>query len=124
MTLQRIAYIGIALAAAAAFALAADVTGTWTATFETQVGTQNYTYVFKQEGTKLTGVAKSAFAEAETQITEGSVNGDDITFVENLNFQGMPLRIVYKGKISGDTIELVRNVADIADEKATARRSK
>jgi hypothetical protein len=124
MTLQRIAHAAIGLAALAAFALAADVTGTWTATFETQVGTQNYTYVFKQDGTKLTGVAKSAFAEAETEITEGSVNGDDIAFVENLNFQGMPLRIVYKGRISGDTIELVRNVADIADEKATARKSK
>jgi hypothetical protein len=107
-----------------AFALAADVTGTWTATFETQVGTQEYTYVLKQEGTKLTGVAKSAFAKAETPITEGSVTGDDIAFVENLNYEGTPLRIVYKGKISGDTIALVRNVAEIEDEKATAKKAK
>jgi hypothetical protein len=111
--------IGLALTA---FAFAADVTGTWTARFDTQVGVQEYTYVLKQEGSKLTGVAKSKFAEAETEITEGSVNGDDITFVENLNFQGMPLRIVYKGKVSGDSIQLTRNVAEIADETATAKR--
>jgi hypothetical protein len=117
-------HLAIGLAALAAFAFAADITGTWTATFETQVGTQNYTFVLKQDGTKLTGVAKSAFAEAETQITEGTVNGDDVSFVENLNFQDMPLRITYKGKISGDTIEFVRNVADIADEKATAKKAK
>ena len=36
----------------------------------------------------------------------------------------MPLRIVYKGKVSGDTIEFVRNVLEIADEKATAKRAK
>jgi hypothetical protein len=106
----------------AAAAWAADVTGTWTATFDTQIGAQPYTFVFKQEGTKLTGKASNGMANAETEISEGMVNGDEITFVENLDFQGMPLRIVYKGKISGDKIELVRNVAEIADERATATR--
>jgi opacity protein-like surface antigen len=124
MTTKRWMQAAVLLVALAAFAFAADVTGTWTATFDTQVGVQEYTYVFKQEGTKLTGVAKSAFAKAETPITEGAVNGDDITFVENLNFQDMPLRIVYKGKIAGNTIELTRNVADLGDEKATAKRAK
>jgi hypothetical protein len=112
------------LLALAAFAWAADVTGTWTVTFDTQVGSQEYAFVLKQEGTKLTGVAKSAFAKTETPITEGAVNGDEITFVENLTYEGMPLRIVYKGKISGDTIEFNRNVLEIADEKGTAKRAK
>lgn len=112
----------VLLAAMAAFAFAADVTGTWTATFDTQVGSQAYTYVFKQEGTKLTGKAISAFAKAETPITEGSVNGDDITFVEDLNYEGMPLHIVYKGKISGNEIKFIRNMADIANEEATAKK--
>ncbi len=125
MTLKnRLMHMVVALAALAAFAFAADVTGTWTATFETQVGTQSYTFMFKQDGSKLTGKAKNAFANAETEISEGMVNGDDVSFIENLNYQGMPLRIVYKGKVSGDTIEFTRNVAEIADEKATAKRSK
>lgn len=124
MNWNRLLHVAIGLVALAAFAFAADITGTWTATFETQVGTQSYTYMFKQDGTKLTGKAKSAFANAETEITEGMVNGDDVSFVENLNYQGMPLRIVYKGKISGDTIQFTRNVADNADEKATAKRAK
>lgn len=124
MSLNRVMRIAVVLAALAAFALAADVTGTWTATFETQVGTQPYTYVLKQEGTKLTGIAKSEFAKAETEITEGTVNGDDISFIENLNYEGMPLRIVYKGKISGDTINLTRTVIEGADENAVAKRAK
>ena len=46
------------LIAFAAVAIAADVTGTWTASFDTQVGPQSYTYTFKVTGGKLTGTAK------------------------------------------------------------------
>jgi len=35
----------------------------------------------------------------------------------------MPLRITYKGKISGDEIKFTRNVADIADEPFVAKQS-
>ena len=100
----------------------ADITGAWTASFDTQIGIQSYTYTFKVDGNKLTGRLKSQFTDGEIQ--EGTINGDDITFVENLTFEGMPLRIVYKGKIVGDEIKLSRNVADIATEEATAKRVK
>ena len=103
-------------------AFAADITGTWTASFDTQVGVQNYTYTFKVDGNKLTGHMKSQYSD--TDIQEGTIKGDDISFVENLTFQGMDLRIVYKGKISGDEIKLTRNVADIATEEAVAKRAK
>jgi hypothetical protein len=102
--------------------LAADFNGTWTAAIDTQVGVQNYTYTFKVDGEKLTGKTKSQFGESE--ITAGVVKGDDITFVENLNYEGMPLKITYKGKISGDEIKFTRNVADISDETFVAKRVK
>ena len=104
------------------FAFAADFNGTWTAAIDTQVGVQNYTYTFKVEGEKLTGKTKSQYGESE--ITEGVVKGDDISFVENLNYEGMPLRITYKGKIAGDEIKFIRNVAELADEPFVAKRSK
>ncbi len=104
------------------FAFAADITGTWTASFDTQIGVQSYTYTFKVEGNKLTGHVKSQYSDGD--ISEGTVKGDDISFVENLTFEGMPLRIVYKGKISGEEIKLTRNVADIATEEAVAKRAK
>ena len=102
--------------------LAADITGTWTASFDTQIGVQNYTYTFKADGNKLTGRVKSQYSDGE--ISEGTVNGDDISFVENLTFEGMPLRIVYKGKMSGDEIKLTRVVAETFTEEAVAKRSK
>jgi hypothetical protein len=112
------------LVAVCSIAFAADFNGTWTAAIETQIGVQNYTYTFKVEGEKLTGKCKSQYGE--TEITEGVVKGDDISFVENLNYEGMPLKIVYKGKISaaGDEIKFSRNVADFADEPFVAKRPK
>ena len=103
-------------------AFGADVTGKWTASFETQIGTQNYTYDFKVDAGKLTGTAKSQ--AGETKIEQGVVNGDDISFVENLDYQGQALKIVYKGKISGDEIKFSRNVADIVTEELVAKRAK
>ena len=110
-----------ALAAGTA-AFGADISGTWTASFETQVGTQNYTYTFKVEGNKLTGTAKSNLGEAT--IDMGTVNGDDVTFVEHLNYQGMQLDIPYKGKVSGDEIKFTRKVGDVATEEVVAKRVK
>jgi hypothetical protein len=107
---------------AAATTFAADVSGTWTASFDTQVGAQNYTYTFKVENGKLTGTAKSNLGEGT--ITGGTVNGDDIAFTENLTYQGMMLQIPYKGKISGDEIKFTRTVVEGITEDLVAKRVK
>jgi hypothetical protein len=106
----------------AVLAPAADVSGKWTAQFDTQIGVQKYTYEFKVDNGKLTGKAVSE--NGESAIQDGKVSGDDITFVETLNFDGQPLRITYKGKIAGDEIKFTRNVADMATEELVAKRSK
>ena len=124
MIKHRILLSAILAAVMATASFAADVTGTWTASFDTQIGVQKYTYTFKVAGNKLTGKAKSELAGTETEIVEGTVNGDDISFVENLNFQDMPLRIVYKGKLAGDEIKLTRTILDMFTEEAVAMRVK
>ena len=103
-------------------ARAADIAGKWTASFDTQIGVQNYTYTFKVDGAKLTGTAESQFGK--TEITEGTVKGDEISFVESLNYEGNALKIEYKGKISGDEIKFTRNVADMVTEEIVAKRVK
>jgi hypothetical protein len=103
-------------------ARAADIAGKWTASFDTQIGVQNYTYTFKVDGAKLTGTAESQFGK--TEITEGTVKGDEISFVESVNYEGNALKIEYKGKISGDEIKFTRNVADMVTEEIVAKRVK
>lgn len=106
-------------------AKAADITGQWTATFETQVGTQTYTYDFVVKDGKLTGKIKSSLSDAPTDVQDGQVTGDTVTFVENLSFQGMDVRIVYRGKIvSADEIKFTRDVAEFATEELVAKRVK
>jgi len=122
MTRSAFLLIAVLAFAGALPAFSADATGTWTASFDTQVGVQKYTYTFKVEGSKLTGRAKSD--NGDTEIQDGKVNGDQITFVENLNFQGMPLRIEYTGKLAGDEIKFTRKVADVATEELVAKRVK
>ena len=122
MTRSRFLLLTLLAIAAALPAFSADASGTWTASFDTQVGVQKYTYTFKVDGNKLTGRAKSD--NGDTEIQEGKVNGDQISFVENLNFQGMPLRIEYTGKLSGDEIKFTRKVADVATEELVAKRVK
>ena len=112
------AALGLALGAPA---FGADVTGKWTGSVETQVGVQNYTYDFKVDGDKLTGTAESQFGKSE--IAEGSVKGDDISFVENRTVQDQKLRIEYKGKISGDEIKFTRKVLDSSAD-FVAKRAK
>lgn len=121
---RNIAIVAALALLATAAAFAADVTGTWTASFETQVGTQNYTYTFKVDGGKLTGTTKSNLSETASAITNGTVNGDDISFTENLNYQGMQFQIPYKGKISGDEIKFTRTVVEGTPEDLVAKRVK
>jgi hypothetical protein len=114
----------VAILALAALLRAADPSGRWTATFMTEVGEQQYTFEFKVKGSMLTGTAKSNLL-GESELQEGKVDGDKISFVENANFQGMPLKITYSGTMtSADEIAFTRNVADIANEKLVAKRVK
>jgi hypothetical protein len=101
----------------------ADVAGTWTATFTTQIGEQTYTYVFAVDGTTLTGTAKSSLSEMPSEIKDGKVDGDMISFVENLNYQGMDLVITYKGTVAGDEIKFTRMVGEFATEELVAKRA-
>jgi hypothetical protein len=56
------------------------------------------------------------------EISDGKIEGDDLSWVEMLKYQDMDLRIVYKAKLSGDELKISRNVADIATEEGVAKR--
>ena len=124
MTLQRLAASFAALSLWSFAVLAAgapDISGTWTASFDTQVGKQEYTYTFVVKGSEVTGRTKSA--NGDTPITEGKVEGNKVSFVENLTYQGMPLRVVYTGTIvSAEQIDFTRDVGGVATEMLTAKR--
>src|SRR5262245_33144075 len=95
---------------------AADVTATWKAEFDSQIGHLKYTYTLKQDATNLTGRANSEVNDQkrEAELKEGKVDGDKISFVEMLNFQGNDIRISYNGTISTNEMKLTREVGTFA----------
>ena len=120
--LRNTVVLTILAAGLALTAWAADLTGQWTATFNTQIGEQHYTYTFKVDGEKLTGTAKSD--RGTTDITNGTIKGDQISFDESLDFNGQTIPIKYTGTVSGDSIKLHRTVGDFAEEDLVANRVK
>ena len=121
-TIGTVATAAIAPAAAIAAAPTADISGTWTTSFDSQVGQQTYTYTFQVDGRALTGHSKSNIGESDLK---GTVDGDKVTFVENLNYQDMTLAITYTGQIvSADEIKFKRDVAGQGGEEFTAKRQK
>lgn len=103
-----------------------SVAGTWKAQFDSQIGVQKYTYVFKVDGTNVTGTATSErdMGTNTVAITDGKVNKDEISFVEPLKFGDNEISIEYKGKIAGDEIKFHRKVGDVAEEDIVAHRVK
>lgn len=84
---------------------AADITGKWKGTAEGPNGTIERTFVFKQEGTKLTGETASEYAGQST-IDDGRAEGDNISFSIVAKFQGNEMKLSYKGRVTGDEMTL------------------
>ena len=103
-----------------------DISDVWHAEFDTQIGMQKYDYTFKVSDGKLTGKAATTGMDGEkreTDLTEGKVSGDTVTFVEPLKFGDNDIRIEYTGKIKGDEIAFKRKVGDFATEDLVAKRT-
>jgi enterochelin esterase-like enzyme len=114
----------LTLALASLSALAADISGTWKAEFDTQRGLQKYTFALKQDGTKVTGKAsvEREGEKREAELKDGKIDGDTVTFIEPLKIQDNKVAITYTGKISTNEIKFTRKVGDFGSSEATAKR--
>lgn len=83
--------------------MGADISGNWKGTAEGPNGTIERTFNFKQDGTKLTGETTSEFT-GQSKIEDGKVEGDNITFSIKAKFQENEMKLVYKGKVTGEQI--------------------
>jgi hypothetical protein len=93
--------IGITLTIAA-LALGADVTGKWTGEMQTRGETVTATFVFRNEGGKVTGTMTSP--RGEVALEDLKVEGDQISFTSTAG----NARVIFKGAVSGDEIKMSR----------------
>jgi hypothetical protein len=83
---------------------AADLNGKWFAEYQSPNGqTRQSTFTFVVKGDTLTGTVAST--RGESQIENGKVNGDEISFSVTRNLGGNDVKFQYKGKVSGDEIK-------------------
>ncbi len=116
---------GLLLGMLALTAMAADVSGKWTAQVPGRGGqTREQTFNLKVDGSTLTGTVSGRMGD--TPIAEGKVDGDQISFSQTMEFNGNSVKLVYKGTISGDEIKFTR-MRDGADggqaQTFTAKRA-
>jgi opacity protein-like surface antigen len=95
---------GLLMALSAATALAADVSGTWTADSTTPNGDSfQLTFTLKQDGAKLTGTVQGSQGDA-IDISNGKVDGDKISF--DVLFNGMTISHAGTVNAAGDEIKM------------------
>ena len=89
---------------------APSATGNWTWTVPGRNGgaERKMSLTLTQAGEKLTGKLSSpgrdGGAARETEITDGTVKGADVTFSVTREFNGTKMTSKYSGKVSGDAI--------------------
>ena len=98
----------VVLLALVGSAWAADVAGKWVAQVEGRQGTVENTFDFKVNGAELTGTMNTGRGEVE--ISEGKIEGDEISFAIVRSFGENEMKILYKGKVAGDEITFTREM--------------
>ena len=82
---------------------AADPTGKWTAEFQGRNGnTMTVTMNLKASGDKLTGTVSGRSGEID--ISDGKVDGDNLSFTVVREYNGNQFKQNYQGKLDGDVI--------------------
>lgn len=97
-----IAVVAVFVAASNAFAQQAGA-GTWDFTTISPEGEFKSTLVIREEGGKLVAVGKSA--QGERPYDSVAIEGERITMIITISYNGSPMVITYTGKVGKEKME-------------------
>jgi hypothetical protein len=97
-------FIALTALLAATAVSAADIDGKWVG----MVGQSSITFEFKAMGNKLTGTLDNSAAPGATEIQEGKIDGDTISFHVMRTLNDAETRVEWTGKLTGDELKLQR----------------
>jgi len=111
--MKKILNLALALPLAAALLaaplMAADATGKWEASVPGRGGEMTMTFDLKADGDALSGTVGNE-RMGESEITDGKVEGDTVSFKQVLEMGPRKMTFSYTGKIAGDEMELTRTM--------------
>jgi hypothetical protein len=83
---------------------APDATGNWKGAFDFQGTSVPLTFHLTATAGALAGTVEG-LPTTPAEIQDGKVDGDTVTFSVTTDYQGTPVKLVYKGKVSADGIK-------------------
>jgi hypothetical protein len=96
-----------------------DVTGTWAVEVVMDAGSGSPTFVFKQDGEKLTGRYSGQLGEAPVT---GTIKGGAIEFALDADVQGTALHIVYSGVADNGAMKGTVKFGDFGNGTFTGKK--
>ncbi len=110
MMTRRMFAFGVPLAAVTLpKASAAGVDGKWEAEIETPRGPTVIAFTLQADGESLTGTVGNDML-GMSEIEDGEVRGDSVSFVQVMARGQMQVRFKYEGTVAGDEMELTRTM--------------
>jgi hypothetical protein len=85
------------------FAAAADLTGTWKGAFTFQ--DQSVPLTLELKGASAVTGSIVGFPSGVTEIKEGKLEGDTVSFWVMIEYEGSPVKLVFKGKTASGEIK-------------------
>ena len=122
LTVTGIVRTCLVLLMCAAGAMAADISGKWSFSVELDFGSGNRSFVFQQDGEKLSGAYSGIAGEAKLT---GAVKGNQVKFQFEASLQGETLTVEYAGTIEGpDKMKGTTRYGDFAEGTWTATKQR
>ncbi len=94
----------------AGLASAADLTGKWEGSFK--YNEQPVPVTVELKGTTEISGTVSGMPGGVLPIKDGKLDGENLSFFVVIDFQGNPVKIVYKGKVNGSEIRFTLGTED------------
>jgi hypothetical protein len=109
--MKRIPTLAGLLLVLATLLYCADATGKWKGTLDAPDGAHDLTFDLKASGNVLTGALSGVAGEA-SEIKDGKVEGDTVSFWAMAEYQGQPIKLVFKGQVLESEIHFTMGLED------------
>jgi hypothetical protein len=109
--MKRVPTVAGLLVVLATLLYSADATGKWKASLDAGGETHDLTFDLKASGDTLTGTVGGLTAQP-SEVKDGKVQGDTVSFWAMGEYQGQPLKLVFKGQVLENEIHFTMGLDD------------
>ena len=109
--MRRIPTLAGLLLVLATLLYSADATGKWKGSIDAGGETHDLTFDLKASGDTLTGAIGGMMAQP-SEIKDGKIQGDTISFWAMGEYQGQPIKLVFKGQVLDSEIHFTMGLDD------------